>query len=420
MKKYVIFLILNFLVPFMVVNASTEAPNECIDNNTCMLLCNYENNFSGTMRSMSIYYHYNGNWEVRYWNQIENSFKGGKGPGSYQSIFSTTGSPNIYWLTGVNEANFKCPSHGYFDRNAFTELCFADSQEACEAKSGWTATKFGSDDSAFKSDKKDYDFIEQIKTYNVMADIKQDIANGTFNVKEDFVNKTMKDFQDNFLGGHDVPLFIKNSEAYQNLETKAGEDYAAAKANALKEAQAAKEDPTYVIAKRDIRTYCGKDDEESKLRCEEAKKLVGAVDQDVAEKTEQVKNNYSADPDEVKEQVGIAISNLNMKVDWNADFDVDSNCDSYLGNPLTPGKPAYYMQFIFNLMKYIAIILLFVLSIVDFAKAITAGKDDALKKASITAVKRLIIVVIIFFLPNLMKFLLTLLGAYSADTCGIS
>ncbi|MBE6154487.1 MAG: hypothetical protein E7163_02800 [Firmicutes bacterium] len=109
-----------------------------------------------------------------------------------------------------------------------------------------------------------------------------------------------------------------------------------------------------------------------------------------------------------------------LLVNIGLDFNV-GGCDSYLGNPNDNinKPPAYYLQFIFNLMKYASIILLFVLSIADFAKAVTSDKDDAIKKASINAVKRLGIVIIIFFLPILIEFILKLLGIYSASTCGI-
>ena len=96
-----------------------------------------------------------------------------------------------------------------------------------------------------------------------------------------------------------------------------------------------------------------------------------------------------------------------------------ANCESYLG-PVKPGYPAYYLQFVFNLMKYIAIILLFVLTIIEFGKATVSSNQDAMKKAIQNTVKRFIIAVIIFFLPMLIEFLLQLLGVYSASTCGIS
>lgn len=108
----------------------------------------------------------------------------------------------------------------------------------------------------------------------------------------------------------------------------------------------------------------------------------------------------------------------NVKID----FDTSKGCESYLGNPKDSVNkpPAYYLQFTFNLMKYAAIIILLVLTIIEYAKAVASSNQDAIKKATINTVKRLIIAVIIFVLPMLIEFLLKLLGIYSSSTCGIS
>ena len=121
-------------------------------------------------------------------------------------------------------------------------------------------------------------------------------------------------------------------------------------------------------------------------------------------------NGGSTNASDVSEpQVG----KINVNIDWNT----DNGCKSYLGSTDNKGQPAYYLQFVFNLMKYAAIVLLFVLSIIDFAKATASSSDDALKKALKTTVKRLIIAVIIFLLPILIKFVFELLGIYSSESC---
>lgn len=92
------------------------------------------------------------------------------------------------------------------------------------------------------------------------------------------------------------------------------------------------------------------------------------------------------------------------------------DCEGFLGDPASPNAPAYYLVLAFKIIKYAAIILVVVMSTVDFAKATVSQDKDLLKKASISAAKRLIFAVIIFFLPLLLNFLLSWLGdAYS--TC---
>lgn len=94
-----------------------------------------------------------------------------------------------------------------------------------------------------------------------------------------------------------------------------------------------------------------------------------------------------------------------------------SDCQSYFGDPSDIDCPAYWMQWILNIIKYVAIAALLVLSTVDFIKALVSNDKDALKKAGVTTVKRFIFCVLLFFLPIIVDFIMSLFGAYG--TCGI-
>ena len=128
---------------------------------------------------------------------------------------------------------------------------------------------------------------------------------------------------------------------------------------------------------------------------------------------------------------GISRETLNAYVPDTLKPDLDNlstitDCESLLGSPSTkpsgstPGSPAYYMMFVFNIIKYIAIILLVTLSIVDFVKAVAAKDDDSIKKASNTTIKRLILCIAIFLLPTLIEVLLEYVHTSAIDTCGIN
>lgn len=93
------------------------------------------------------------------------------------------------------------------------------------------------------------------------------------------------------------------------------------------------------------------------------------------------------------------------------------DCNTYFGDPSKSQYPAYWMQWVLNVIKYVAIAALLVLSTVDFIKALVSNDKDALKKAGMTAAKRFIFVVILFFLPIIVDFIMRLFGAYG--TCGI-
>lgn len=109
----------------------------------------------------------------------------------------------------------------------------------------------------------------------------------------------------------------------------------------------------------------------------------------------------------------------NVNPDNGLDFTTDG-CSSYLGDVNNEGSPAYYLDLAFNIIKYVVIVLLFVLTIIDLAKAIPSGKPEDLKKVGVRAIKRLLIAVIVFFLPILINFVLELLGVITDNNmCGI-
>lgn len=88
-----------------------------------------------------------------------------------------------------------------------------------------------------------------------------------------------------------------------------------------------------------------------------------------------------------------------------------------LGDPTNSQYPAYWLQWILNVMKYVAIVALLALVTMDFVKAVASNDKDALKKAGTTAIKRFIYCVLLFFLPTIISLVMNLFGAYG--TCGI-
>lgn len=93
------------------------------------------------------------------------------------------------------------------------------------------------------------------------------------------------------------------------------------------------------------------------------------------------------------------------------------DCEGILGDPRNDQQPAYWIQFVLDIMKYIAIAALLILSTMDFLKAIVSNDKDALKKAGKTTGLRFVYCIILFFLPILVNFIMSLLGVYG--TCGI-
>ena len=155
---------------------------------------------------------------------------------------------------------------------------------------------------------------------------------------------------------------------------------------------------------------------------EDCKKIIDAITilngRTPSDSNEETENN-SNDNNGSNTDAGTNLSDWTLNGNNKLDFNTSNGCASYLGTP-KKGEPAYYLQFAFNLIKYAAILLLFALTVMEFSKAVVSSNQDAMKKALQNTIKRLIIAVVIFFLPILIKFVFELLGIYSAGTCGIS
>lgn len=76
------------------------------------------------------------------------------------------------------------------------------------------------------------------------------------------------------------------------------------------------------------------------------------------------------------------------------------------------------LQEIFTIIRIVVPCLVVVLVVKDFAQAVMAQKDDEIKKAQTTAIKRLVIGIIIFLIPTVVNVVLNLIGN-NLSTCGI-
>lgn len=98
---------------------------------------------------------------------------------------------------------------------------------------------------------------------------------------------------------------------------------------------------------------------------------------------------------------------------------VDDGCGGVFGDPEDPNYIAYYLQLIFNIIKFLGPVLVIVMSIIDLLKVTAEQKQDGeLEKLGSKTFKRLIYAVIIFVLPTLINYIFGLIGLYG--TCGIS
>ena len=81
------------------------------------------------------------------------------------------------------------------------------------------------------------------------------------------------------------------------------------------------------------------------------------------------------------------------------------------------------LKAIVSVVKIIVPIILLVLGSLDFAQAILSSNDDGIKKAQSKFIRRLILGVVIFLIPSMLKAILTIANTVwpiiDADLCGI-
>lgn len=120
-----------------------------------------------------------------------------------------------------------------------------------------------------------------------------------------------------------------------------------------------------------------------------------------------VKNNVEA----------YSLANGDVQYSLASDEQIQEDCDALFGDPNNEDDFAYFLQEIFDVMKYAGPILCLVFSVMDFIKA-TSGQDkDLLMKATKKTIIRVVLAMILFFVPGLINFLFGLIGWYG--TCGI-
>ncbi len=94
--------------------------------------------------------------------------------------------------------------------------------------------------------------------------------------------------------------------------------------------------------------------------------------------------------------------------------------ESIFGNPKQGGKnksPAFLISFAFSVIRYIAIILLVVMTAMDFLHAVTASDDGELNKVFKKTITRFIFCILIFFLPSLLELLFSLVYNGKVGDC---
>lgn len=87
------------------------------------------------------------------------------------------------------------------------------------------------------------------------------------------------------------------------------------------------------------------------------------------------------------------------------------SCDTNLQNIMG------LIKFLLNVVRFVVPLVLIVLGTFDLFKAVTAGKDEDIKKKQQVLIKRVIAGVIVFLVPTIVSILMGWLGNSEWKTC---
>jgi len=128
---------------------------------------------------------------------------------------------------------------------------------------------------------------------------------------------------------------------------------------------------------------------------------------DIVETPDSTEDTYTG---ENKDYIDVISPELELEIK-------PETCQSLLGNPKTEGTPSFYISFVFKILRYIAIIILIVLTVMDFVGAVASQDNDIIKKATSKAITRAIMCVGIFLLPTIIEFVLQFIHNTSITDC---
>ena len=408
MKNKILFLGLLLLLSFTNVKASyTTTRDKCIDEGTCLVICNYTNVektsssvegsiYSGKYdayilrRYVTIYYDLkNEQFGVGFWSGGSATGKGArlKTDPDFSKVFSTNGT-NVFIQSRGEPQTFTCPQNGYFDMNDWfggNEVCFDNDGSWCANQSNSHAT-FGTATSSFLDETRDMTFEDEVNTYfstGSLGDITiDDFISGKYKDGNDVLEKIVKtDFKTHFLHGYNLPDFIKNSNAYKNGLEKIMNNYN----------EMVKKWQTELDEKKENGTI-------TEEEYNEITKNIAEMGTEIEENGQEALDNI--DVIDNQEDLGI------VDVDFCSQYDEN-------GNPNHTLLVFQVIGYIIVIIKILVPIILIILGSIDLGKASISQDEKALKDAVTKFCKRILIGLIIFFIPTILDFFLSLVSGVS-------
>ena len=404
-KKIFLFLLLLLLIPKLAFAGGEDIKWNDFDD-----VCTYQND----NKSIAIYYATSSSvdgredtsrtrWRVKY---VEPAKTHSKTNEDFTRVFSTAGGFENFWtgngfdvfiednVASSLQGELKCPTYGYLDTEYWNQVCFDNNGSWCSSKSSSFKQFSGTsvktqdrvEDTKTELEETDKDIIDNStadeffngETGQQLNEANQDIVDSNFdnNVYPDAVYQELQDFSDNEL--------IPNLTDHTLEEKIESGDYL--------------NDINRLLYSGDI----------TQEEYDNLKNLIENADFDQAK--EVLDETYGKLFEDYLNQKK-ALANIALPG--------DADCEFFLGDPSVQYTPSWYLVIVFHVIKYVAIIILLVLSAMDFLSATASKDEDSLKKAVNKFIIRLILCVVIFLLPTLLQFILQIIFD-NASMCGIN
>lgn len=336
---------------------------------------------------------------------------------------STDDDKNQLWQTDqqsyidLNES-FICPKYVYYDKtNTYItaknnmELCYANEQGKCETRNE-KVTKFE------EPDVLTYSFVEELDKVldHVYTDIESD---SDMNILKPYTDESLngQEFKDNVCALMKLNALDSNTNALEaNIvnETFLEMDLNKRLSNAINLVNSNsynlkffnyKSLTTLMLDNKSIDPKNLKYNNNSlkekyqNILKYHSERIIGAVEKYKTECEAGTEGTITLDTESLKEKINKELDKI--VIDYQ-DVNLEPlNCDNLFADFADVIKTAYF------LIEIGSLVLVIVLSVLEYAKIILADGQDEMKKANQKLIKRLIVLVVIFLLPALVNLILT-------------
>ena len=113
-----------------------------------------------------------------------------------------------------------------------------------------------------------------------------------------------------------------------------------------------------------------------------------------------------------------AVTSTSDISDWSQNTNQDQSCDSILGDPNDENSVAWLLNKILTYVTIVGMVLVVVLSSIDFLKVIAKSDDEAIQKAAKRLGLRLVFAGLLFFVPTLTAAILDIFGLTAECSIG--